>query len=104
MVLRCPLTNRALGGLRSTEDCMWMWERAQLLGIPLMAGSSLPTLWRSPRFLEYPLDVELDEALSLGCEQPPSFTFCVRACCRPWRCFFHWHFSQRRGAHRLSTR
>ena len=49
---------------------MWMWERAQLLGIPLMAGSSLPTLWRSPRFLEYPLDVELDEALSLGCEQP----------------------------------
>ena len=62
---------------------MWMWERAQLLGIPLMAGSSLPTLWRSPQFLEYPLDVELDEALSLGCEQPPPFTFCVRACCSP---------------------
>ena len=57
---------------------MWMWERAQLLGIPLMAGSSLPTLWRSPRFLEYPLDVELDEALSLGCEQPlPLHLLCL---------------------------
>ena len=57
---------------------MWMWERAQLLGIPLMAGSSLPTLWRSPQFLEYPLDVELDEALSLGCEQPlPLHLLCL---------------------------
>ena len=56
---------------------MWMWERAQLLGIPLMAGSSLPTLWRSPQFLEYPLDVELDEALSLGCEQLPLHLLCL---------------------------
>ena len=78
---------------------MWMWERAQLLGIPLMAGSSLPTLWRSPQFLEYPLDVELDEALSLGCEQPlPLHLLCLSLLpalallcslalfTTPWRC------------------
>ena len=50
----------------STADCMWMWQRAAELQVPLMAGSSLPTVWRSPAFLEYPLGVELESALSLG--------------------------------------
>lgn len=30
----------------STTDAIWMWERSRQLGIPLMAGSSIPTLWR----------------------------------------------------------
>jgi hypothetical protein len=50
----------------STADATWMWKRASELQIPLMAGSSLPTVWRSPTFLEYPLGVELESALSLG--------------------------------------
>eukprot|EP01052_Picozoa_sp_SAG31_P021954 SAG31_NODE_1723_length_7441_cov_12.555026_3_plen_169_part_00 len=50
----------------STVDALWMWERAAALDIPLMAGSSIPTLWRSPTFVEHPLEVELECAISLG--------------------------------------
>src|ERR1051326_731236 len=30
------------------HDAKWMYERARQLGIPFMAGSSLPFGWRSP--------------------------------------------------------
>lgn len=36
----------------SWEDAKWMYDTAQRLKMPLMAGSSLPVLWRKP-----PLDV-----------------------------------------------
>jgi hypothetical protein len=39
-----------------------MWETARKLGIPLMAGSSLPVTWRRPE-LELPLGVEVKDAL-----------------------------------------
>jgi hypothetical protein len=39
-----------------------MWETARKLGIPLMAGSSLPVTWRRPE-LELPLGVEIKDAL-----------------------------------------
>jgi hypothetical protein len=39
-------------------DIAWFWEAKQRLQIPLMAGSSLPTLWRYP-----PADVKLGEPL-----------------------------------------
>lgn len=55
----------------STTDALWMWERASALGIPLMAGSSIPTLWRSPSFVEHPLEVELESAISLGYGSSP---------------------------------
>jgi hypothetical protein len=46
-------------------DAKWMYNRAQELSVPLMAGSSLPTCWRQP-FLEYALDTELKEAIGIG--------------------------------------
>lgn len=46
-------------------DAEWMYNRAQELSVPLMAGSSLPTCWRQP-YLEYALDTELKEAIGIG--------------------------------------
>lgn len=46
-------------------DTRWMYDRARQLGVPLMAGSSLPVCWRRP-FLEYPLETPLTEAVSIG--------------------------------------
>ena len=46
-------------------DALWMYRRAQELGIPLMAGSSLPLAWRRP-FLEYPLGTPLEAAAVIG--------------------------------------
>jgi len=43
-----------------------MWNRADELNIPIMAGSSLPLCWRHP-WLEYEKDtVELDEAFAIS--------------------------------------
>jgi hypothetical protein len=39
-------------------DIDWIWQQKQRLAIPMMAGSSLPTLWRYP-----PADVKLGEPL-----------------------------------------
>ena len=48
------------------HDAAWIWARKQELGIPLMAGSSLPLSWRQP-WLEYDRGtVELDEVLALS--------------------------------------
>lgn len=40
------------------QDIAWIWSEAERLKIPLMAGSSLPTLWRYPE-----ADVKLGEPL-----------------------------------------
>jgi hypothetical protein len=42
-----------------------MVNRARELGVPLMAGSSLPLAWRKP-MIEHGLDTPLQEALSTG--------------------------------------
>ena len=47
------------------RDAQWMWDRADELSIPLMAGSSLPLSWRSP-WLEHPKETPIEEALSIG--------------------------------------
>ncbi|MCZ6681340.1 MAG: hypothetical protein O7E52_29350 [Candidatus Poribacteria bacterium] len=46
-------------------DAKWMYDRAQELNVPFMAGSSLPTCWRNP-FLEYDLDTPLEAAIGIG--------------------------------------
>jgi hypothetical protein len=46
-------------------DATWMVNRARELGVPLMAGSSLPLCWRKPT-IEHALDTPLEEALSTG--------------------------------------
>ncbi|MDE2699538.1 MAG: hypothetical protein OXI23_11755, partial [Gemmatimonadota bacterium] len=47
------------------RDAQWMWDRAEELAIPLMAGSSLPLTWRAP-WLEHPKETPVEEALSIG--------------------------------------
>ena len=47
------------------RDARWMWDRAQELDVPLMAGSSLPLCWRNP-WLEYDKGTHVEEALSIG--------------------------------------
>jgi len=46
-------------------DALWMVQRARELSMPLMAGSSLPTCWRSP-FTEVPLGARLEGAVAIG--------------------------------------
>ena len=47
------------------RDAQWMYDRAKEVGAPLMAGSSLPLVWRKP-WLEHELECPLDEALAIG--------------------------------------
>lgn len=44
------------------QDAKWMIDRARELGIPFMAGSSLPLGWRNP-WLEHPVGVHIAEAV-----------------------------------------
>jgi hypothetical protein len=46
-------------------DARWIFDRARHLGVPLMAGSSLPTCWRCP-FLEHEPETPIEEALAIG--------------------------------------
>lgn len=46
-------------------DALWMYDRAKQLNVPFMAGSSVPTAWRSP-WLEHDLGTPIDEALAIG--------------------------------------
>lgn len=56
------------------RDALWMYERARELGIPLMAGSSLPVCWRRP-WLEHPLGAAIDAAVSIGYAGLESYGF-----------------------------
>ena len=47
------------------NDAKWMYDRAAELGIPFMAGSSLPLFWRDP-WLEHELNAPIEEGLILG--------------------------------------
>ncbi|MBI3923315.1 MAG: hypothetical protein HY318_17980 [Armatimonadetes bacterium] len=49
----------------SWENAKWMYDKAIALGIPFMAGSSLPVTWRRPE-LELALGVETEEAMAVG--------------------------------------
>lgn len=47
------------------HDAKWMYDRAQQLGAPFMAGSTLPLGWRNP-WLEYERETPLKEAVAIG--------------------------------------
>ena len=47
------------------NDALWMYERAKLLKIPFMAGSSLPLVNRDP-VLEHVIGTDIEESLVLG--------------------------------------
>ena len=47
------------------HDAKWMVDRAAQLGVPLMAGSSAPVMWRNP-WLEHDLETPIDEAIAIG--------------------------------------
>ena len=49
----------------SWEETKATWRQARTLGIPFMAGSSLPVTWRRPP-LEIPLGAPIEEALAIG--------------------------------------
>jgi hypothetical protein len=46
-------------------DAKWIYDTAQRLRIPLMAGSSLPVLWRYPE-VDVPRDAEIEEFVAVS--------------------------------------
>ena len=58
----------------SWADAAWMYDRANALNVPFMAGSSLPLGWRSP-FLEHPLEIDLAGAVAIGYGGVESYGF-----------------------------
>lgn len=58
----------------SWEQAQWMVERTRELGAPLMAGSSLPVTYRRP-WLEYDLDTDVEEAVSVAYGGPDAYGF-----------------------------
>nr|MBI1230029.1 hypothetical protein [Cytophagales bacterium] len=57
-------------------DSKWIYDRAQELNVPMMAGSSLPFAWRD-KPLEHPLGVEIKEAVAIGYASLDSYGFHV---------------------------
>ncbi len=47
------------------QDIKWMYERVKKLGVPFMAGSSLPLCWRNP-WLEHEMESPIEEAVAIG--------------------------------------
>jgi len=56
------------------HDAKWMYDRAQELNVPFMAGSSVPLAWRKP-WIEYDLGVEIEDALSMSYSGLDSYGF-----------------------------
>jgi hypothetical protein len=56
------------------QDANWMVDRAAKLGVPFMAGSSLPVAWRQP-WLEHELGSDVQEAVAIGFSGLDSYGF-----------------------------
>lgn len=57
-------------------DSKWIYDRAQELNVPMMAGSSLPFAWRDPG-LEHPIGTDISEAVAIGYHSLDSYGFHV---------------------------
>lgn len=57
-------------------DSKWIYDRAQELNVPMMAGSSLPYCWRDPA-LEHPLGTKIREAVAIGYASLDAYGFHV---------------------------
>lgn len=57
-------------------DSKWIYDRAQELNVPMMAGSSLPYCWRDPA-LEHPLESKITEAVAIGFASLDAYGFHV---------------------------
>ncbi len=55
-------------------DARWIYDRAQELQVPMMAGSSLPVGWRNPD-LEHPVGTAITEAVAVGHGRLDSYGF-----------------------------
>ena len=47
------------------EDARHMYDTARRMGIPFMAGSSVPVMWRQPS-VTIPVDCEIEEVIAMG--------------------------------------
>jgi len=54
------------------SNSKWIYDRARELEVPMMAGSSVPLVWRSPA-LEHPRGAKIDEAVCLTYADPDSY-------------------------------
>lgn len=57
-------------------DSKWVYDRAQELHVPMMAGSSLPVSWRDPG-LEHPIGTTITEAVAIGYASLDAYGFHV---------------------------
>ncbi|MEJ7694409.1 hypothetical protein [Daejeonella sp.] len=67
-------TDKALS--YSWLDSKWIYDRAQELNVPMMAGSSLPYCWRD-KPLEHPLGAKISEAVAIGYASLDAYGFHV---------------------------
>jgi hypothetical protein len=57
-------------------DSKWVYDRAQELKVPMMAGSSLPYCWRDPD-LVHPIGTKITEAVAIGYASLDAYGFHV---------------------------
>lgn len=58
----------------SYQDAQYMFDTAQRLNVPLLAGSTVPLIWRSPA-VDWPFSSPMTEAIAIGYGPPESYEF-----------------------------
>ncbi|MEV0792558.1 hypothetical protein [Kribbella sp. NPDC050459] len=56
-------------------DASAMWETARRLGIPLLAGSTVPLTWRSPTGAQWPIGEPMRSAVAVGYGPAEAYDF-----------------------------